>query len=325
MQKKAFTYSHSLLLPLTRSCGSHCRYCTYKQNDGRLLTFDEIENYLQKHSASGICEVVVTAGQSLEKIPEITDRWNKMGYTAFAEYVRDICHLILEHDLLPSLDIGPLSAAQLEMLAPYTASMTVMLENINRDFMMSLQEDKSIDDKLECISDAGLSRIPITTGLLLGVGESVDDGFATLNAIEELHEKYGHIQSVVFQPAISDGRFVTAEINDDEMQLLINYSKKIMPDVAVSIPLQAAWKWQDTGIAGIDDLGHLFEGTDGLDWEKPFPKLTEVERMAGKKGYELKARFPVFESMFRRVRVSEKMQSVIAQWTDKKEYMAYRN
>ena len=325
MQKTLLTYSHSLLLPLTRSCGIHCRYCTFKHNDGLLMTFDEIENYLQKYAASGICEVVVNSGQALDKVPDITDKLNKLGYTSFTEYVRDICHLILENGLLPSVDIGPLSSAQLEMLAPYISSVTLLLENINNEFVATIQEGKSIDEKLECVSDAGLLNIPVTTGLLVGAGETIDDGFATLGAIEELHEKYKHIQSVVFQPVISDGRFQVSEIVNEEMQLLINYSKKIMPDVAVSIPIQSAWPWLDTNISGVDDLGHIFEGTDGTDWSKPFPKLTEIGRMAGKKGYDLKARFPIFETMYKRVHVSEKMQLTINQWIDKKEYMSYRN
>lgn len=325
MQKTVLTYSHSLLLPLTRSCGIHCSYCTFKNNDGLLMTFDEIENYLDKHAASGICEVVVTSGQSLDKVPDIVEKLNKLGYTAFTEYVRDICHLILENGLLPSLDIGPLSAAQLEMLAPYISSVTLLLENINNDFVVTIQEGKSIDEKLECMSDAGLLNIPITTGVLVGAGESIDDGFATLGAIEEIHEKYRHIQSVVFQPVISDGRFRVSEIANEEMQLLINYCKKIMPEVAVCVPIQPVWPWLDTHISGVDDLGHVFEGTDGIDWSKPFPKLTEIGRMTGKAGYDLKARFPIFEAMYKRVQVSEKMQLTMNQWLDKKEYMAYRN
>ncbi len=325
MQKTVLTYSHSLLLPLTRACGSHCRYCTFKQEDGRLLTFDEVENHLQKYSASGLCEVVLTSGQSLELLPGLSEQWNKMGYTSFGEYVRDICHLILENGLLPSVDIGPMSAAQLEMLTPYVSSITLLLENINQEFMAPLQENKSIDDKLESISDAGLYGIPVTTGILIGLGESVDDGFATLNAIEELHAKYGHIQSVVFQPVFSDGRCPVSEINSEEVQLLINYSRKIMPDTAVTVPLQSVWSWLETDVKGIDDMGHVFEGSDGIDWDKPFPKLSEIERTAARKGYELKARFPVFESMFRKIHFSEKMRSAIDSWTDKKEYRAYRN
>lgn len=325
MQKSVLTYSHSLLLPLTRSCGIQCRYCTFKHNDGTLLTFDEIENYLQKNSASGICEVAITSGQALENIPEIAEQWNKQGYASFIEYVRDVCHLILENGLLPSVDIGPMSYAQLETLAPYVSSMTLLLENTNNDFMVNLQEGKSIDERIESISDAGLLHIPVTTGVLLGAGESIDDGFATLGAIEELHEKYRHIQSIIFQCVFSDGRFQASVVTPEELQILIRYCKKIMPDVAVTIPIQSPCPWLEENVTDVDDIGHVYEGTDGIDWAKPFQKLTEIERVISKKGYDLKARFPVFEAMYKRMRVSEHLQTTMNEWINKKEYMSYRN
>ncbi|KAB2881600.1 7,8-didemethyl-8-hydroxy-5-deazariboflavin synthase subunit CofG [bacterium] len=325
MEKPVLTYSHSLLLPLTRSCGVHCNYCTFKRNDGTLLTFDEIETELQKHSVSGICEVTVTAGQALEELPEISEQLNKQGYASYTEYVRDVCHLILENGLLPSLDIGPMTYAQLETLAPYMASMNLFLENINTDFVATIQKDKSIDERMECISDAGLLQIPVTTGILLGAGESIDDGFATLGAIEELHEKHKHIQSVVFQCVFSDGHFQTSDVSAGELQLLIKYCKKMMPNVAVSVPIQSSCPWLDENVNGVDDIGHVYEGTDGIDWGSAFPKLTEIERMIIKKGYGLKARFPIFETMFKRMRLSEHLQATINEWINKKEYMSYRN
>lgn len=325
MQKPVLTYAHSLLLPLTRSCGIHCSYCTFKKNDGALLTFDAVENELQRHAASGICEVKVTSGQSLEALPEIAEQWNKQGYASYTEYVRDICHLILENGLLPSLDIGPMSYAQLEALAPYVSSITLFLENTNYDFAKTIQEGKSIDERMESIADAGLLRIPVTTGLLLGAGENTDDAFATLGAIEELHEKYRHIQSVVFQHVFSDGRFEAARVTSEELQLLIKYCKKIMPDVAVTVPIQSVCPWLDENVAGIDDIGQVYEGTDGIDWSRSFPKLTEIERAVSKKGYELKARFPVFELMYKRMHVSEHLETAIQEWVNKKEYHYYRN
>ena len=325
MQKPVLTYSHSLLLPLTRSCGIHCSYCTFKQNGGTLLTFDEIENELQQHAASGICEVVVTAGQSLEKLPEIMEQLTKQGYTSYTEYVRDTCHLIIENGLLPTLDIGPMSYAQLEALAPYMASMTLFLENINNDFVEAIQKGKSIDERMECISDAGLLQIPVTTGVLLGAGESIDDGFATLGAIEELNEKYRHIQSVVFQSVWSDGHFQASGVSAEELQILIKYCKKVMPGVAVSVPIQSSCPWLEENVTGVDDIGHIYEGTDGIDWVHAFPKLTEIERMLVKKGYDVKARFPIFEGMYKRARISENLQTAMNEWINKKEYISYRN
>jgi 7,8-didemethyl-8-hydroxy-5-deazariboflavin synthase CofG subunit len=313
-----------MLIPLTRSCGAHCSYCTFKNNDSRLLTFDEIEKLIRQNMATGICEVVISSGQSLERMPEIQAQWTEQGYSSFIHYVCDVCQLVLENNLIPSLDIGPMSYAQLETVAPYAASITLLVENVNSDFAATIQEGKSIDEKIESISDAGLLHIPVTTGLLIGAGETMDDNFATLNAIEELHGRFGHIQSVVFQYVFSEKNLASAESAYDELQLLIRYTRKIMPDVAISIPINSPIQWLEGIHVDIDDIGHVYEGTDGIDWNKAFPKLPEIERAVAKKDYILKPRFAIFENMYKKTELSENMKNVLNEWIAKKEFVSYQ-
>jgi 7,8-didemethyl-8-hydroxy-5-deazariboflavin synthase CofG subunit len=324
MLRTPLTYSHSLLIPLTRSCGEHCRYCTFKNNDERLLTFDEIETLLRQNAATGICEVVIASGQSLDRIPGIKAQWTELGYSSFTHYVSDVCQLVLENNLIPSLDIGPMSYVQLQTVAPYTASITLLLENVNSDFAETVQEGKSIDEKIETISDAGLLRIPVTTGLLLGAGETMDDSFATLNTIEELHGKYGHIQSLVFQYVFSEAPVPMAESAYDELQLLIRYSKTIMPEVAISIPINSPMQWVESLPMPVNDIGHVFEGSDGINWKEAFPKLPEIERTLAKKDYFLKPRFSIFEDMYKKLAVSDHLKNVLNGWVSKKEYISYQ-
>ncbi len=323
MHRKPLTYSHSLLIPLTRSCGAQCAYCTFKDTRGKLLTFDEIEKLIRRHRASGICEAVITSGQSLETIPEIVAQWSEQGYSSFFHYVGDVCQFVLENNLIPSLDIGPMSYAQLEAVAPYTACVTLQLENVNSDFAATIQQGKSIDEKIETISDAGSLKIPVTTGLLIGTGESMDDHFATLHAIEELHDKYGHIQSVVFQYVFSERPPFISETFYDELQLLIKYSKTIMPDVAVSIPINSPMQWLEGLSVDVDDIGHVYDGTDGLNRDQPFMKLLEIERMIVKTNYFLKPRFPIFESMYKKTVLPESLNNVLNEWIAKKEFVSY--
>ncbi len=157
------TYSHSLSIPLTRACGADCKYCTFKNDERKLLSFDEIEALVRQYYNSGICEVVIAGGQNLDAIPELPGQWQKQGYSSFIEYVRDICHLLLENHLIPTLELGPLSYAQLETISPYIAGITINLENVNPDFIRGFQTGKSLDDKIESLSDAGLLGIPAST------------------------------------------------------------------------------------------------------------------------------------------------------------------
>ena len=317
----SLTYSHCLLIPLTRSCGAHCDYCTFKNNDGKLLSFDEIEELLRRTIDTGICEVVLSAGQSLETLDDISTQWQSRGYASFIDYVRDICQLILENRLIPSLDIGPMSYTDLESVAPYIASVQLLLENMNPEFTKTVQQNKSLDAKIETLSDAGLLRMPVTTGLLVGLGESPDDLFHTLDAIAELHHKYHHIQSVIFQHVFRE----TAEPNFkiEDVRRLLAYSKKMMPDVAISIPANAPPSWLDVISSGVDDIGRIFEGHDGFDWNKTFPKLTELERGLSRKGVSLKPRFPIFAQQFAQRSHDELIASVYKEWMNKKEFIYY--
>jgi len=321
MAHPALTYSHSLLIPLTRSCGAHCNYCTFKNNDDKLLSFDEIEQLLRTTIDTGICEVVLTSGQSLETLENVAAQWISRGYSSFIDYVRDICQLILENRLLPSVDIGPMSYTELESLAPYVAGVQLNLENINPEFSKSVQQNKSLDAKIETLSDAGLLRIPVTTGILIGAGESPDDLFQTIDAIAELHHKHGHIQSVIFQPLFLES--AEPQTGVDELQRLIKYAKNTLPNVAISLPANAPVAWFDALAAGVDDIGRIFEGYDGLDWKKPFPKLTEVERGLGRKGFFLKPRFPIFAQRFEHRSQDEQIASVFKEWMNKKEFVYY--
>ena len=321
---QVLTFSHGLMLPLTRACGAECSYCTFKSNQTALLTFDEIETLIRTYQASGAYEVVLMSGQSLDEIPGFSDQWLARGFSSFTEYLRDVCQLVLEHQMLPTLDVGPLTYAQLETLAPFITSITLLLENVNLDFMATVQSNKRIDDKIETMNDAAHFRIPVNTGLLIGAGEALDDAFATLQTIEELSQRLQTIQSVKIQCVVSPNR-KDQPITPEVLSLLSKYSHKLMPDVPVIISHSSpvAW-WEYQGVL-VDDIGPLFEGLDGLEWTKNQPKVTEVQRELAKHGWTLRPRLPIFEKHFDDSFQSDIVRDVLAQWTSQREFSSYRN
>ncbi|NUM79468.1 7,8-didemethyl-8-hydroxy-5-deazariboflavin synthase subunit CofG [bacterium] len=323
MTPSTLTYSHTLLIPLTRTCGAACSYCSFKNDDGKLLTFDEIENLVRQYFDTGICEVALSSGQYLNRTDSIKKQWSERGYASFIHYVRDICQLVLENQLLPSLDIGPMSYSEIEALAPYVTSVKLLLENISTDFAQQFQTGKSIDDKIETLSDAGLLGVPVTTGILIGAGETQDQRKATIEAIAEVHGKYGHIQSVILQMVYRENDKTDAPLKVREFQDLIALVKSTMPDAVVSIPANAPAAWYDSVAVGVSDIGNIYEGYDGIDWSKPFPKLVEIERTLGRKGIALKPRFPIFVHQFNRGLVQEGVSRVLRGWMSKKEFTYY--
>ncbi len=316
----SLTYSHTLLVPLTRSCGASCQYCTFKNDDPHLLTFDEMEDLIRRHVNSGLCEVMLASGQSLDAVAKVRQQWMDRGYASFVHYVRDLCQLVLENQLIPSLQIGPLAMPEMETLAEYVPSFRLSLENINAEFCKTIQSEKSLDAKVESLSDAGLIQWPTTTGLLLGLGEDLEDCIDTLDAIAEVHGRYRHIQNVVFQHVVgSDDPPVRAE----DLERLIGYARRVLPDVRVSMPASAPGNWLDTLVPQIDDLDNVFEGYDGLRWDRSFEKLAEIQRDMQRRGRSLRPRFPVFDHHFRTRSMNSSLQSVLGEWLNKKDFAYY--
>lgn len=319
MTQKTLTYSHTLRVPLTRSCAAECAYCTFRHDDPHLLTFDEIEGLIRKTIDTGLCEVLLTSGQSLDSLDRVRSQWIERGYPTFFQYVRDICQLVLENQLIPTLDVGPLTMTELEMLAPYIPSYYLLLENINTDFCRTQQKGKSIDEKMEALSDAGLLHIPTTTGVLLGAGEDIDDNIDTLDAIAEIHGRHGHIQNVVLQHVAG----TTQDIRMETVERLIAYSRQVMPGVHVTLPVHAPSVWFDALSLQLDDIGHIFEGQDGIRWNQPPEKLAEIQRTMQRRHCLLKPRFPVFPDQFAFRSTGETLRSVVQSWLNKKDYSYY--
>ncbi len=319
MTQKTLTFSHTLLVPLTRSCGADCTYCTFRNDDPHLLTFDEIENLIRQTIDTGLCEVLLVAGQSLDRMDAVCQQWLERGYPTFFQYVRDICQLVLENQLIPTIDIGPLTMTEIEMLAPYLPSYRLFLENINTEFCQKIQKGKDIDEKMEALSDAGLLQIPVTTGILLGAGENVEDCIDTLDVIAEVHGRHNHIQNVVFQYVAG----TRADLRIETVERLIAYCRQIMPDVRVSLPPHVPPSWLDAISSQIDDIGNVFEGSDGIRWDQASDKLAEIQRAMQRRHCLLRPRFPVFPHKFAGRSTGESLRSVMQSWLNKKDYSYY--
>ncbi len=324
MPAHTLTYLHSLMIPVTRACGAQCRYCTFRQDDDHVLTFDEMEISIRKFYNTGIMEVLIEAGQSLDRIPSVRSQWEDQGYATFAHYLRDIGHLVLENHLLPSLDVGPLTLSELETVSPAVASVTILLENVNTGLAKSVQPGKSVDAKVESISDAGLLQIPVHTGVLIGIGESFQDLTAAVDVIAELHGKYRHIQSVSLQFAQFGTGAFSREFRFEDLSVLVRHTKSSLPGVAVSVPVTSPPYWIEAVREGIDDIGRVFEGKDGIDWERDYPKIAEIGKSLARRDLSIRPRFPAFPDSFAMLQRSDKLWSVCQEWLTKQDYAYYR-
>jgi 7,8-didemethyl-8-hydroxy-5-deazariboflavin synthase CofG subunit len=204
------TYSRKVFIPLTNLCRDSCGYCTFVRRPGdpraRTLTPDDVLAIARAGAAAGCKEALFSLGDKPERRhPEHAAWLAERGYATTVEYLAAMCRLVLdETGLLPHANPGALSLADLALLRDVNVSMGMMLESTSERLLGRGQAHWASPDKvpatrLATLRAAGEQRVAFTTGLLIGIGETLAERVDTLLAIRELHERYGHVQEVIVQ------------------------------------------------------------------------------------------------------------------------------
>jgi FO synthase len=203
------TYSRKVFLPITNLCRDRCRYCTFRKDpdDPGAWTMqrEEIRAWLERAREQGCKEALMCLGDSPEAaFPSYRATLASIGHASTVDYVREACELALAAGLLPHTNAGVLSPGEMERLRPVNVSLGLMLENVSprlraRGMAHQHAPDKEPARRLAMIADAGRLRIPFTTGILLGIGETAMERVESLFAIADLQHTYGHIQEVIVQ------------------------------------------------------------------------------------------------------------------------------
>jgi FO synthase len=304
------TYSRKVFLPLTNLCRDYCGYCTFRRDPGELgahtMTPEEILKVAREGEELGCTEALFSLGDKPELLfPEMRETLRSLGYQSTLQYLEGMCELVLrETTLLPHPNPGLLSAEWIARLAAVSPSMGLMLETTNEALLgPGLAHDNAPDKvpakRLRTIEEAGKQGVPFTTGLLIGIGESLEDRIDTLLAIRDLHERYGHIQEVIVQnfrakPFIPMQN--SPEPTSAEMMRTVAVARLLMPNVNIQAPPNLSAPYYDDLLdAGINDWGGVSPLTpDFINPEKPWPQLEQLERRTRAKGQVLRQRLPVY-------------------------------
>jgi FO synthase len=307
---KAITYSRKVFLPLTNLCRDYCGYCTFRRDPGdpgaHTMTPEEVLEVARAGEKLGCTEALFSLGDKPELLfPETRETLRHLGYKSTLHYLEAMCELVLrETNLLPHPNPGLLSAEWVARLATVSPSMGLMLETTNADLLGPGRAHDNAPDKLPAkrlrtMEEAGKQNVPFTTGLLIGIGESVEDRVDTLLAIRALHERYGHIQEVIVQnfrvkPTIPMANW--PEPSQDEMLRTVAVARLLLPDVNIQAPpnLSAPY-YEELVEAGINDWGGVSPVTpDFINPEKPWPHLEQLRLRTELKGCQLHQRLPVY-------------------------------
>ena len=304
------TYSRKVFIPLTNLCRDYCGYCTFRRDPGdpgaHTMSPEEVIEIAQAGEKLGCTEALFSLGDKPELLfPEMRETLRHLGYKSTLHYLEAMCELVLrETGLLPHPNPGLLSAEWVARLAAVSPSMGLMLETINEKLLApgaahDNAPDKLPSKRLRTIEEAGKQDVPFTTGLLIGIGESLEDRVDTLIAIRELHKRYGHIQEVIVQnfrvkPTIPMAHW--PEPPEGDMLRTVAVARLLLPDVNIQAPpnLSAPY-YEDLVDAGINDWGGISPLTpDFINPEMPWPHLEQLRLRTESKGCELRQRLPVY-------------------------------
>jgi FO synthase len=327
--RRRVTFSRNLTLSLSRTCQCFCKYCSFATHQPHLHDPDEVlgilDRAVSRHRAK---ELLVLTGERPEYDAGVAAKLAAFGHEDFTGYVVWVCERALERGLLPHTNLGVVSAEDLARLRAVTASQGLMLESVAERLMETVHAGsptKHPARRIATITAAGELKIPFTSGILVGIGETEDERMASLAALAEIAREHGHLQEVILQNFVPHQSYYgrePAEIADAaareywrtgmgdgpqleapkwaspvslaDMKRLIAETRRLMPDIGIQVPPNLSDWWPELVAAGATDLGGLSANGDHISPEHPFPSPTQVRKRLAPDGYALSERLCVY-------------------------------
>lgn len=304
------SYSRKVFIPVTHLCRDTCHYCTFVTVPGKLLATgrgmylepDEIVDIAARGAQLGCKEALFTLGDRPEaRWPQARQWLDERGYDSTLSYVRAMAIRVLEETgLLPHLNPGVMSWSELSRLKPVAPSMGMMLETTSQRLFETRGQahygspDKDPAVRLRTLTDAGRLSIPFTTGLLVGIGETLAERADTVHAIRRLHKEFGHIQEVIVQNFRAKDHTAMAATPDaglDDFVATIAVTRLVLgPDMRIQAPPNLVSRQECLTLlgAGVDDWGGVSPLTpDHVNPERPWPALDDLASVTAEAGFDL--------------------------------------
>ena len=305
------TYSPKVFIPLTKLCRDRCGYCTFAQPPARLespyLTAEQVLDIARAGARQGCHEALFTLGERPElRYPVARDWLDRHGYASTVDYVVAMARLVLDATgLLPHANTGAMTAEELQTLREVAPSQGMMIESLNAGLDAHRgAPDKTPQRRLATLEAAGELRIPYTTGILVGIGETRADRVEALEAIAGSHRRWGHVQEVIVQNFLPKPRTAMQDWapcpRADHLDAISLARVILPPEVHVQAPPNLATDFGEMLAAGIDDWGGVSPVTaDHVNPERPWPDLDRLREVTEAAGHVLAPRLTVHPSYVR--------------------------
>jgi 7,8-didemethyl-8-hydroxy-5-deazariboflavin synthase CofG subunit len=301
------SYSRKIFIPITTLCKDNCLYCIYKKEPdkgGRYLELDEIIDITKRGLELGCTEALLMTGERPEiKYAEARNFLKNKNVSSTVEWLYNISKILLDLGILTHTNAGLLTSHEMEKLKKYNASLGLMLENISERLMQKgmpheFSPSKNPKLRIKVIEEAGKLKIPFTTGILLGIGETPEEAIRSLFVIRAIHEKYGHIQEVIIQPFIPKKGTAMGSFSPPSERYFLKFlalSRIILGDMNLQAPPNLYLNVRQLIKAGVNDLGGISPLTiDYVNPEKPWPHIEFIRKELARDGFVLKQRLPVY-------------------------------
>jgi 7,8-didemethyl-8-hydroxy-5-deazariboflavin synthase CofG subunit len=304
------TYSRKVFIPLTNLCRDYCGYCTFRrdpdQPGAHTMTPDEVMEVVRAGERMGCTEALFSLGDKPELLfISMRETLRRFGYKSTLHYLEAMCGKVLrESTMLPHPNPGLMSAEWLKRLRRVAPSVGLMLETTSRRLLGKGAAHDDAPDKdparrLRVIEEAGRQKIPFTTGILIGIGETLEERVDALIAIRDLHSKYGHIQEVIVQNFRAKAGTLMAQWPEPDRGTMLRtlaVARLLMPSMNIQAPPNLSDPhYADLLDGGINDWGGISPLTaDFINPEKPWPNLDQLRKKTEAKGFALRQRLPVY-------------------------------
>jgi FO synthase len=310
------SYSRKVFIPLTHLCRDYCGYCTFRADPkpavAAYMTPDEVLEVAEAGAQAGCKEALFSLGDQPEQIfPEAREFLRAQGFSRTLEYLAAMTDLVLrETGLLPHSNPGLMPASDMARLKRSNVSLGLMLESTSLRLRAKgaahwRAPDKAPALRLRTIEEAGRQRIAFTTGILIGIGETLAERVDSLFAIAALHRRHGHIQEVLVQPFRAKPDIRMARAGDpsvEDLQRTIAVARIMMPDLNIQSPPNLVRDdFPDLLTAGINDFGGISPVTkDFINPEAAWPQIAVLQQRTDICGFELRERLAIYPEFARR-------------------------
>ena len=326
MTRRRVTFSRNLTLSLSRTCQCYCKYCAFATYQPHLHEPEDVLGTLDHAARRNVKELLILTGERPEVNRTVAERLRSWGHDDFVSYVCWVCERALERGLLPHTNLACWRRTTSAGCGNATASQGLMLESVAPDLVAHQgSPTKQPEQRLATIRAAGELRIPFTSGILVGIGESDEERVASLRALSDLHAEFGHLQEVILQNFVPHRRYHGEEPADiasaaaadywrtglghhpvhaapawssavtiEDMKRLIAEARRLMPGVGIQVPPNLADWWPELIAAGATDLGGLSANGDHISPQHPFPSPHQVRKRLAAYGLALTERLCVY-------------------------------